>query len=189
MFPTTYTWSPGDTVHLVNRGVHKDPIFRESSDYEYFQRLMSRLQTNGHCEIEAYVLLYNHFHILCHTGDVPLSKCLQNLQSPYARYYNTKYRLTGHLFEAKYYAGLITTDSQLLAVSRYIHLNPVKAGLVTDPALYQYSSYPTYLGLMRNDLVTPDRILSLCGPGDPVAAYQEYVESPDTDPADPSLPV
>lgn len=188
MLPSTYIWSPGDTVHLVNRGVHKDPIFRDSDDCNYFLHLMSRMRKKGQCEIEAYVLLYNHFHILAKTGDVPLSKCLQNLQSPYARYFNTKYRLTGHLFEAKCYAGLIRTDSQLLVTSRYIHLNPVKAGLVTDPALYQYSSYPVYLGLMKNDLVTPDRIFSLCGPGDPVADYQEYVESSDTDFADPEMP-
>ena len=72
MLPSTYTWSPGDTVHLVNRGVHKDPIFRDSDDCNYFLHLMSRMRKKGQCEIEAYVLLYNHFHILAKTGDVPI---------------------------------------------------------------------------------------------------------------------
>jgi len=90
-------------------------------------------------------------------------------------YFNEKYDLTGHLFQGRYYSEIIDTESYLLQTSKYIHLNPVKAGIVEKPIQYPWSSYGVFMGLYKNDLVDENAILCLFQNGSR-DLYREYVE-------------
>lgn len=95
--------------------------------------------------IHALCLMTNHFHMCIETEDVEIWKIMHRLLLTYAANYNIKYKLTGHLFENRYIGQLIEDDRYFLEVSRYIHLNPVKAGMVREPLSYEYSSYGLYV--------------------------------------------
>lgn len=122
--------------------------------------------------VHAICLMTNHFHIEIETSDVALSRIMQRIKSLYAEDFNYRHHYSGHLFEGRYNACLILNDRYFLEVSRYIHLNPVKAGMVREPAAYEYSSYGAYApcdedrpfgkaGKMIEDLVDRSRILHM----------------------------
>ncbi|PIP56757.1 hypothetical protein COX05_01265 [candidate division WWE3 bacterium CG22_combo_CG10-13_8_21_14_all_39_12] len=115
------------------------------------------------CTIVGYVLMDNHYHLLLREdGSGGVSKFLQKLQNAYTRYYNLKNDRTGCLFQGKYKAVLVESHEQLIHVSRYIHLNPVVAGLIDIGSIsnYKWSSYPTYISRKKNNSVcSPDIVL------------------------------
>jgi len=88
----------------------------------------------------------NHIHIALQVGDIPLSRAMQNLSFRYTRWINWREKRTGHLFQGRYKAVLVDGDSYLLELVRYIHLNPVRAGMVTNPEEYPWSGHRAYLG-------------------------------------------
>ena len=92
----------------------------------------------------SYCFMTNHFHLQICSKDTPLSKLMALINKRYANYYNTKYRLTGHVFEKRFYDKLIEDKEGMLEVSRYIHLNPVAAKMVMQPEYYPWSSYVFY---------------------------------------------
>ena len=96
-------------------------------------------------DLHAICLMTNHFHMLLTTGSSELWKIMQKLLSIYAEHFNRKYDFTGHLFEGRYTSKIIEDEYYFMEVSRYIHLNPVKAGMVMVPADYAYSSYSSYM--------------------------------------------
>ncbi|KLU59367.1 hypothetical protein CEB3_c43530 [Peptococcaceae bacterium CEB3] len=93
----------------------------------------------------------------------------------YTQYFNNKYSLVGHLFQDRFRSEEIKSDGYHLYVSKYIHLNPVRAGIVASPVLYPWSSYPAYLGLKQDCLVTTQKILGYFRMAE-VEQYQKYVE-------------
>ncbi len=121
-------------------------MFEDEDDYQSFLEGICRAKELYPFRIHSMCLMTNHVHLLIETGDVELWKIMQRILHPYAMNYNRKYHFSGHLFEGRYKACLIEDDSYFLEVSRYIHLNPVKAGMVGKPADYEYSSFGIYTG-------------------------------------------
>jgi hypothetical protein len=116
----------------------------------------------------------NHVHILIETGEIPLSTIMQGLQQSYTQYFNTKYNQVGHVFQGRYQAILCNKDSYLLELVRYIHLNPVRAHLVSAPQDYLWTGHIDYLGLRPRSSVDTGFILSLLEP-DQRTALESYV--------------
>ena len=147
---------PGQPQYVILRGNNRTEIFCADADYHFFLEKL-RLACNKHgCDIHAYVLMTNHMHLLITPHEVPsLSKTMQMLGRHYVQYYNYCYRRTGTLWEGRYKATLIDTEAYLLTCMRYIELNPVRAGMVSHPVDYPWSSYH-YNALGRaDDLVNP----------------------------------
>ena len=137
----------------MKRGVRKQKIFNEEIDYQVFLEIMRCAQEKCKCKVHAYCLMTNHFHILLGTDDIEVGRYMQYLASCYATYYNRKYGFSGHVFEGRYKGYLVKDDSYFLQTSRYIHLNPVKAGMVGSAEEYPWSSYKTMVG-MEDDGIT-----------------------------------
>lgn len=147
---------PGQPQHIIVRGNNRSEIFCCDADYRfYLEKLLTACKKHD-CQLHAYVLMTNHVHLLMtpffETG---LSKTLQMLGRYYVQYFNHCYRRTGTLWEGRYKATLIDSESYLLACMRYIELNPVRAGMVADSAEYPWSSYRFNALGHGDDLVTP----------------------------------
>ena len=90
----------------------------------------------------------NHYHLLIETPLANLNQLMQNINTSYTVFINRKYRRSGHLFQGRYKAIVIDKDNYLLSLSRYIHLNPVRANIVDSPEQYRWSSYREYVGYL-----------------------------------------
>lgn len=131
--------------HVFSRGNNREPVFFESSDYGRFLDNLDRFQPELGFRLYAYCLLPNHFHLLLRPGKVELSKIMQTLMTAYSMYANRKYDRVGHIFQGRFKSIIIEKDPYLLEVMRYIHLNPVRAGLVERVEEYPWSSYLKYM--------------------------------------------
>ena len=135
---------PNRYYHVVCRGNRRDPLFRNAADFEAFIHILQQLYEKYPFEMASYCLMTNHFHLQICSKDPSLSKLMGLINKRYANYYNTKYRLTGHVFEKRFYDKLIDDKEGMLEISRYIHLNPVAAKMVKQPEHYPWSSYRFY---------------------------------------------
>ena len=121
-------------------------LFFSNADYCRFLLLLQEgIERYGH-RVHAFCLMTNHVHLLIQVGDTPLSRIIQNLGFRYTRYINSKRKEVGHLFQGRYKAILVDEDSYLLELARYIHLNPVRAGLCHAASDYNWSSHNAYMG-------------------------------------------
>lgn len=137
---------PGALFHVIARGNQRQCTFREDADYAKYERLLERYHQRYSFTLYAYVLMPNHVHLLLETGRHPLAKVMQGIQQSYTAHFNKRYRLVGHCFQGRYKAILCDRDAYLLTLIRYLHRNPVRAGLVNDPAGWRWSSHGAYLG-------------------------------------------
>lgn len=131
--------------HIFNRGNNKQVIFFENDNYIFF---LNQLKTHllPYCEVYAYCLMPNHFHFFLKVNDHTLfEKGIKNFFISYSKAINKKYERVGSLFQGRYKASEVTTDSYYTTIITYIHQNPVIAGLVKNMDDYKYSSYPAYL--------------------------------------------
>jgi len=154
---------PGALYHVMLRGNGGQDIFLSDSDRN---RLFLLIQEGVHRfgnRIHAFCFMDNHIHLAIQIADVPLSKIIQNISFRYTRWINDKSRKTGHLFQGRYKALLVDQDSYLLELVRYIHLNPVRAGLVKQPENYQWSGHNCYLGKENLAWLTTDWVLGQFG--------------------------
>ena len=145
-------WYPGATYHVMSRGNRRAAIFNERSDYVWFLEYLQKIKERYSFKLHCVCLMTNHFHAVIETGNDELWKIMQKILSVYAEEYNHKYHYTGHLFEGRYVAQLIEDERYFLEVSRYIHLNPVKAQMVRSPLDYEYSSYGIFVNDQRYDV-------------------------------------
>jgi putative transposase len=136
----------------MQRGNNREDIFKSNNDKTFFLVQLGESKLKFGFQLYGYALLDNHYHLLLKTNEIPLSKIMQRQNSLYSRYYNRVHDRTGHLFGLRYKAALIQDESYLFAVLRYIHWNPVKAGLSDNAAGYQWSSDADYR-YNRADLV------------------------------------
>ncbi len=129
----------------MNRGRRSESIFLDKHDYLMFIDLL--IEVSGMCNVNiaAYCLMTNHYHILLQTPDGNISRCMRHLNSIYTQKYNKRHGFDGQLFRGRYKSILVCNDSHLLQLIRYIHKNPVKAGMVKDMPDYEWSSYKGYL--------------------------------------------
>ena len=119
----------------------------------------------------------NHVHLIIKTTDLDISNFIKRIHSRYAWNFNKKYNYIGHLFQDRYRSELIEDDKYMLQVSRYVHLNPVKANMVEKPEDYQWSSYRMYIGEKEEKLITSKELLSYFKKGKEKELYRNFVES------------
>lgn len=162
-------------MHVMARGVRRTPIYRDEDDFNLFMMTVEEVRKEYPFDLYAYCLMTNHFHMLVKTEDKEIWHIMQKILSGYARTFNRKYSYTGHLFDSRYGSKVVSDTTYLLEVSRYIHLNPVKAGMVRAPGEYEHSSYGAYLGQKDDPMVMTDSIQSLFL-RDPVEQYRRFVE-------------
>lgn len=164
---------PGAFYHVIARGNRHQKIFIDDQDYQRYLSFLKEYKKKYECILYAYVLMPNHVHLLVEVGETPLSRLMQNLQFRYTRNFNIRYRKWGHLFQGRYKAILCQKDSYFLELSAYIHLNPVRAGLVKDPLRYPWSSYRIYVKGEKQPLIDTDFLLMQFSPRKEVAR-KEY---------------
>ena len=169
-------WYEGACYHIMGRGNRHSVIFRDGEDFRLFLKILQSVKERYPFTLHAYCLMTNHFHLELSTIDVPIWEIMQPMMSCYARLHNKKHGLDGHLFDSRYTSCLIRNDAYFLEVSRYIHLNPVKAGMVTDPLEYEHSSYRLYVtGVSKlKEIMDTSRVLSYFT-DDPHEKYRMFV--------------
>ncbi len=126
--------------HVMARGMEKGFIFNDDKDRKRFILRLEKCINQTGVTVYAWALMPNHFHFLIRTGDIPLAKFMQKLLTGHASYFNYKYDRAGHLFQNRYRSILVQADQYLLKLIRYIHLNPLQAGIVTS--LEELERYP-----------------------------------------------
>lgn len=168
-------WYPGAVYHIMCRGNHRHEIFRDEEDRMFYLITLKKVKDDTPYILHSYCLMSNHVHLQIETGDINISQVMKQINMLYAIYFNKKYNFVGHLFQDRYRAELIETTPYHLEISRYIHLNPVRAGIVERPDLYQWSSYPAYIGEPQDGLTTTAKILGCFSPPRR-QHYRNYVE-------------
>lgn len=153
-------WFPGAVYHIIQRGNNLQNIFREDSDYRWFLKTVEEIKRKTVFKVYTYVLMDNHYHMTIEATENHISGIMHYINSTYAIRFNKKYQREGHLFQGRFKSILVDKDSYLLELSRYIHLNPVKAGLVRRPENYNWSSYKVYVYKKEDSLVDSELILS-----------------------------
>jgi REP element-mobilizing transposase RayT len=169
----------GAFYHLTARGNERRDIFLSHKDYEKFLYYLKEAIHKYGILLHAYVFMSNHYHLMVETPKANLSTFMHDLNSAYTTYFNLKRGRAGHLFQGRYKAILVDVDHYLLELSRYIHLNPVRAGIVKRPEGYPYSSFHAYLFPKDETIVFRDLIWRMIS-GDRKKApkrYREFVES------------
>ncbi len=151
---------PGAFYHIIVRGNQRQDIFIDDHDRaEYLKRLKHYKKEHGFI-LYAYVLMPNHVHLLIETINAPVSKIMQLINFTYTRYFNKKYGKVGHLFQGRYKSFLCDRDEYLLALVKYIHLNPLRAKMVERPHDYKWSSHHDYIS-GSSGIVNTDKVLCL----------------------------
>jgi len=126
--------------HIINRGVEQRVVFEDKEDYEYFEELMCFYVQAHNITIHNYCLMSNHYHLLIEVKGETLSKYMRQLNMNYAIYFNKKHHRSGHLWQGRFKSWYVTDEAYLYTLILYIENNPVKAGIVTVPEAYPYSS-------------------------------------------------
>ena len=151
---------PGGLYHVIFRGNGGQNVFLTDADRCHFYLLLQEGIHRFGYRVHAFCLMTNHIHLALQVGDIPLSRAMQNLSFRYTRWINWREKRTGHLFQGRYKAVLVDKDSYLLELVRYIHLNPVRAGMSTSPDEYPWSGHRAYLGKEILPWLTTDWVLS-----------------------------
>ena len=169
---------PGALYHVIARGNQGQTVFHEDRDFMLYRHLLVDYKVQFRFSVYAYALMPNHIHLLLETGQTSLSRIMHRLQFHYTLRTNLKYKTHGHLFQGRFKAILCDKDAYLLELSAYIHLNPVRAGLVKDPSDYVWSSYRTYFKPHSEDLVDTAYLLGQFSSNAEVARnrYRRFVE-------------
>ncbi|MEJ0087987.1 MAG: transposase [Pseudomonadota bacterium] len=164
---------PGGFYHATLRGNHQQALFRAESDRRLLDAIVQKSLLKYGARLHAYCWMTNHLHFLVQVSDEPLGGVMREIASNYARAFQKMLPTTGHLFERRYHAMLVDTDSYLLELLRYIHLNPVKAGMARRVSDYPWSSHRAYAGSDSPSWLSADFILAMFAP-DKAAAHAAY---------------
>jgi putative transposase len=160
--------------HITSRGDGRKSIFISDYDHHKFLRYLLNAKIKYNFYLYAYVLMNNHYHLLIETSQPNLSKIMHYINSAYTTYYNIKRHKYGHLFQGRYKSILVDKDSYLLELTRYIHLNPVRANIVAKPEDFKYSSYQCYIKKADDGYIDEKQIREVIS----IAPdhYRQYVE-------------
>lgn len=169
---------PFQPHHIINRGVDRQAIFRDDADYQAFLSWLGQAAKQFKVALHAYVLMGNHVHLLASPSDSEgLGKMMQWIGRFYVPYFNQKYGRSGTLFQGRFKASVIDSEGWFMACSRYIELNPVRAGMVTEPGAYRWSSYAHHVGVQTDPLITDHPLYWALGntPFEREAQYQQLL--------------
>ncbi len=154
----------GIVYHVFTRGNEKMRIYKDVSDRKFFLKLLGIALQKYKFELYAYVLMSNHYHLLIKPGpEAALSKIMQYINGRYAARFNWKYDRVGHVFEKRYSNPAVEESDYLLETVRYIHLNPVRKGMVKAPEDFEWSSHNEYIGRQKTGIINSDFILGKFG--------------------------
>lgn len=169
-------WFPGAKYHITSRGVRRSSLFHADEDREEYLSILEETMHRYPFILHTYCLMTNHIHLQIETKNTPPAKIMMNLNRKYANYFNNKYHHSGHVFDKRYGAELIDSSEYELDLSKYIHLNPLKAGMVERLEDYKWSSYPVYGHIVKSTIVTTKQILSYF-PKPQSQLYEKYLKS------------
>ena len=156
--------APGALHHIIVRGIERKPIFKDDADRDNFVERLENILKNDAAYCYAWSLMPNHVHLLLKTGKLSISTIMKRLLTGYAVYFNRKHDRAGHLFQNRYKSILCQENTYLLELVRYIHLNPLRAGIVPDLKSldgYRYSGHATLIGKDNKNWQQTDYILNI----------------------------
>lgn len=152
---------PGAVYHVTSRGNARADIFADSTDRQTFLLLLESAVNRFNWNCHAYCLMDNHYHILIETPDSNLSIGMRHLNGVYTQAFNRRHKRVGHVFQGRFKAVIVEKESHLLELCRYVVLNPVRAGMVSAPRKWRWSSYSATGGEAKKEsYLTTDWILS-----------------------------
>ena len=173
---------PNAWYHVLNRGRRRELIFRDDQDYDIFLQTVRGACQSWRLRVAAYCLMPNHYHLLIHTPNGNLSRCLRHIDGVYTQRFNRRHGHDGPLFRGRYKALLIEADSYLLQLVRYVHRNPLKAGLAET---LEESPWTSHKGYLSKDLkwkwLYKKVVLEMLAtnPSERIQAYRKFVKQED----------
>jgi REP element-mobilizing transposase RayT len=169
---------PGGFYHTTLRGNHQQAIFRNDTDRLRLNEIVARALGTYGARLHAYCWMTNHLHFLIQIGDEPLGTVMRQIASDYARAFQRAIPTTGHLFERRYHARIVGAEPYLLALLRYVHLNPVAAGIVKFAHEYRWSSFHGYAGRRSEAWLTTGFLLAMFSNNraEAIAAFLSFMD-------------
>lgn len=171
-----------DIYHVMIRGNDKKDIFFDDEDRRRFLGILEKVKDSNNYYNLAYCLMNNHVHLLIREGCETISQTMKRINVTYAYYFNHKYNRIGHLFQDRFRSEIIEDDNYLLLAVRYIHNNPVKAGIVVKPEDYPWSSYKAYINIAKEStkLISKDLLIGIFSDDEKDAVKQliEFTNEP-----------
>jgi len=165
--------------HVVIRGDNREPVFVDDFDRQEYLRLLHSSKAKLEFLLYAYALMTNHIHLLLSPGErTTISSIMHVLSLTYTKYFNRRYDRVGHLYQGRFHSTLVDSEHYLLEVLRYIHLNPMEAGMVHHPRDYPWTSYHSYLGPQENQ--QPPRLVDtafMLGVLERMDSFEALIES------------
>ena len=168
----------GGVYHITSRGNAKQLIFLDDGGKKEFLAVLNSTVERFNWLCHAYCLMDNHYHLMIETPEGNLSRGMRQLNGVYTQLFNKRHKRVGHLFQGRYKSILVDKEKYLLALCRYIVLNPVRAGLVKNPNAWQWSSYKATIGKTNKpSFLTANWILSQFGnnKAEAISGYKEFV--------------
>ncbi|HHV72584.1 MAG TPA: transposase [Clostridia bacterium] len=170
------------TYHIILRGNERKSIFLAPEDRERFLETLQRMKDKYNFLIFAYCLMNNHVHLIIYDNGNDISLIMKSINVSYAIYFNRKYKRVGHLFQDRYKSEIVDDDVYLIELSKYIHNNPVKAGIVKNAIEYRWSSFRSYVDddyHLKDKILSTSKILGLISEKRSVAQkeYFKYVNN------------
>jgi putative transposase len=157
---------PDVPLHIIQRGNDRMACFRQERDYLVYLALLLQVSEKFECTVHTYCLMTNHVHLLLTPGSPDgCSRLMHTLAHRYAQYFNREHKRTGTLWDGRYRSCLVQSSSYVLACYRYIELNPVRAGMVSHPNAYPWSSHAANSGVRTDPLVSPHPEFIALAPG------------------------
>jgi putative transposase len=169
---------PGFIYHVTARGARQLSLFQDNQDNQMFLRFLLQAREQIPFCLHAYCLMTNHFHLLIQTLNDSLANIMQSCLRRFSSWLNLKYSRTGHSFQGPFHSIPVEKEGYFKTVARYIHLNPVRAGIVLRPEEYDWSNYGKLIRGERDPLVDPQLLLGYFqgGAESPIENYKRFVE-------------
>jgi putative transposase len=156
---------PGLTHHVIQRGNNRADMFTTTSDYEHYLDALSAAATRHRVQVNGYACMTNHVHLmLTAASDEGIPKTMQSIGRRYVYHFNHRYQRTGGLFDGRYRDLILDTDEYWFTCMRYVELNPVRAGLVSNPHHYRWTSYAAHAFGALDDIITFHTLYLALGP-------------------------
>ena len=170
-------WYQGAKYHITSRGNRKSTLFYDDDDRIKYLSFLKEIMIRFPFTLHDYCLMTNHTHLQIQTSDTSPTILMSHLNTKYAKYFNKKYDYSGHVFEKRYGAELLDSLDYEFDVSKYIHLNPLKAGLVAELEDYPWSSYNVYVNGEVTQWIDTKHLLSFF-PSPASKHYEKYIKTP-----------